>query len=93
MARVGELPAAEVESGCPDNRCVESPQTPRTRQLVTLEVSLAWMSIPCMSVDYRDFINRDLPLVERGCTSKAGIRQPPRSTDLGEERPAQPRQP
>jgi hypothetical protein len=29
------------------------------------------MSIPCMSVDYRDFINRDLPLVERGCTSKA----------------------
>ena len=28
--------------------------------------------MPCMSViSYRQFINRDLPLVERGCTSKA----------------------
>jgi hypothetical protein len=24
-----------------------------------------------MTVDYHEFINRDLPLVERGCTSKA----------------------
>lgn len=31
------------------------------------------MSIQCMSVDYRDFINRDLPLIERGCMSKAAF--------------------
>ena len=24
-----------------------------------------------LAVDYRQFINRDLPLIERGCTSKA----------------------
>jgi hypothetical protein len=29
------------------------------------------MLTDAMSVDYHDFINRDLPLVERGCTSKA----------------------
>jgi hypothetical protein len=26
-----------------------------------------------MSIDYRQFINRDLPLLERGCTSKAAF--------------------
>ena len=26
-----------------------------------------------MSLDYRQFINRDLPIVERGCTSKAAF--------------------
>lgn len=26
-----------------------------------------------MSVNYREFINRDLPLIERGCTSKAAF--------------------
>jgi hypothetical protein len=26
-----------------------------------------------MSIDYRRFINRDLPLLERGCTSKAAF--------------------
>lgn len=28
------------------------------------------MLLPAMSVDYRQFIDRDLPLIERGCTSK-----------------------
>jgi len=26
-----------------------------------------------LTADYRNFINRDLPLVERGCTSKAAF--------------------
>jgi hypothetical protein len=70
MACVGGCSAAEVERRATFG-CVESPPTLRTGRIVTLEVSPAWMSIPCMSVDYRDFINRDLPLVERGSTSKA----------------------
>ena len=39
---------------------------------MTLEVSQASTTLVCvMNVDYHQFINRNLPLVERGCTSKA----------------------
>lgn len=31
------------------------------------------MLLSVMSVDYRQFINRGLPLAERGCTSKAAF--------------------
>jgi hypothetical protein len=38
---------------------------------VTLNLSQAGLSILCVAADYMDFVNRELPLVERGCLSKA----------------------
>jgi hypothetical protein len=40
---------------------------------VTTEVSQAPTTIFHVIADYRRFINRDLPLIERGCTSKAAF--------------------